>query len=171
MIVSGCITPVAQIPMACVSRIQITKAVARCAVWQPQRMGSPGPGTMFRARPKIRLRRASQFLGLSTSGWGAKDGKCRVMKTNGGYERLYHGSGAISFNSATEKFGYATSEGGVNWINHPGNPILQSNIDLLSRQDRVLAPSALIVGPTFYLYYSYFGQAMVGAATGTKMEP
>ena len=107
----------------------------------------------------------------SPSGWDAADVKCSVMKTNTGWEMLYKGLGKVT-DGINSKFGYATSQDGVNWAKYPGNPIFRSNQDPLSHDlDYVIEPSALKDGSTYYLYYSYGGRAMEGVATGTISEP
>ena len=107
----------------------------------------------------------------SSSGWDAMDVKCSVMKTETGWEMLYKALRLVSY-SVPSRYGYAISEDGVSWDKYPGNPIFQSNDDPLAyERDSISAPSALKVGSTYYLYYSYWRQAMEGVATGVITEP
>ena len=110
-------------------------------------------------------------MGPNSSGWDDVDVKCGVMSTDTGWEMVYKGLGTAT-DGINSKFGYATSTDGVDWVKYPGNPIYQSNKDLLARNNEfVIEPSILKDGSTYYLYYSYAGRAMEGVATGTITQP
>ena len=76
------------------------------------------------------------------------------------------GLGAIS------EIGYASSQDGVDWSKHQGNPILRPHSDPAAVDDDELNhPSVVKDGSNYYLYYSYLLQDVEGVAIGTIQQP
>ena len=87
-----------------------------------------------------------------------------VIVSDGIYRMWYSGSTdwAGTPPAYDWKIGYAESDDGLNWIKHPGNPVVGPRGDWESRY--VFAPSVLFDGDTYHLWYA--GGSPSGHAIG-----
>jgi CSLREA domain-containing protein len=90
----------------------------------------------------------------------------RVRPMHNGWEMFYTGENA----NGLRAIGYAWSADGIHWVKHPDNPIYHPDDDPYA-YGAVEAPTILVHGSTYWMYYDCLMNNKLGLATGTVQWP
>jgi len=85
---------------------------------------------------------------------GAIDRGLTIIKKEGTYQMWYAGGNEEPIGSSGEEWriGYATSADGVNWVKHPGNPVIEPTESW--ELNSVSYPNVIYEGGVYYMWYA-----------------
>lgn len=92
-----------------------------------------------------------------------------VIYSDRGFEMYFVGADDTNWEVANLRIGYARSEDGVRWKEHPGNPILNLGAQGSWEADKILAPDILLIEGKYHMWYTgeVDKKRRIGHATST----